>query len=134
MTEIQKEQITTLRLQGMGYMKIGKMLGISNDTVRSFCRRNGLSGETGKDAVLCKQCGKVIKIIPKQKPKKFCSDKCRTLWWNSHLECVERKAVYSYTCACCGKPFTAYGNKSRRYCSHKCYITDRFGGESGIGE
>ena len=46
MTEIQKEQITTLRLQGMGYMKIGKMLGISNDTVRSFCRRNGLSGET----------------------------------------------------------------------------------------
>ena len=68
MTGQQKEQIRTMRLQGIGYIKIGKALGISDNTVRSFCRRNGL-GDKSKNAVACKQCGKLIKIIPKQKPK-----------------------------------------------------------------
>lgn len=27
-----------MRLQGAGYIKIGKALGISDNTVRSFCR------------------------------------------------------------------------------------------------
>ena len=93
MTNQQKEQIRTMRLQGAGYIKIGKALGISDNTVRSFCRRNGL-GENAKNVVSCKQCGKLIKIIPKQKPKKFCSDSCRNAWWNGHQECVTRKAVY----------------------------------------
>ena len=128
MTDLQKEQIKTLRLQGIGYVKIGEMLGISDNTVRSFCRRNGL-GDAAKNTVSCKHCGKLIKIIPKQKPRKFCSDACRTAWWNSHPDCVDRKAVYAYTCAHCGKPFTAYGNKERKYCSHNCYISDRFGEE-----
>ncbi len=56
------------------------------------------------------------------------SDKCRTVWWNSHPEAVNRKAVYSFTCAHCGKPFTAYGNAGRKYCSHACYIADRYKG------
>ena len=79
MTDLQKEQIKTLRLQGIGYVKIGEMLGISDNTVRSFCRRNGL-GDAAKNTVACKHCGKLIKIIPKQKPRKFCSDACRTAW------------------------------------------------------
>ena len=126
MTNQQKEQIRTLRLQGVSYAKIGKTLGISDNTVRSFCRRNGL-GKNAKNAVYCKQCGKLIKIIPKQKPKKFCSDVCRNTWWKMHQECITRKAVYEYICACCGKYFTAYGNNHRKYCSHACYIADRFG-------
>ena len=116
MTDLQKEQIKTLRLQGIGYVKIGEMLGISDNTVRSFCRRNGL-GDAAKNTVACKHCGKLIKIIPKQKPRKYC---------------VDRKAVYAYTCSHCGKPFTAYGNKERKYCSHGCYIADRFGEECGL--
>ena len=128
MTDLQKEQIKALRLQGIGYVKIGNMLGISDNTVRSFCRRNGL-GDAAKNTVACKHCGKLIKIVPKQKPRKFCSDACRTAWWNSHPDCVDRKAVYAYTCAHCGKSFTAYGNKERKYCSHNCYISDRFGEE-----
>lgn len=48
MTDLQKEQIKTLRLQGIGYVKIGEMLGISDNTVRSFCRRNGL-GDAAKN-------------------------------------------------------------------------------------
>lgn len=114
-----------MRLQGVGYIKIGKALGISDNTVRSFCHRNGL-GDKSKNAVACKQCGKLIKIIPKQKPKNFCSDSCRNTWWNEHRDCVNRKANYEYTCACCGRNFTAYGNNHRKYCSHACYITDRF--------
>lgn len=130
MTDLQRKQIKLLRLQGISYVKIGEMLGISDNTVRSFCRRNGL-GHTAKNSIACKQCGKLIKIVLKQKPRKFCSDACRTAWWNSHLDYVNRKAIYEYTCAHCGKPFTAYGNKGRKYCSHECYIADRFGEERG---
>nr|DAI70637.1 MAG TPA: hypothetical protein [Caudoviricetes sp.] len=133
MTDWQREQIRTLRLQGVSYVKIGEQLGISDNTVRSFCRRSGL-GDSAKNTVACKQCGKLIKIIPKQKPKKFCSDACRTAWWKLHPECINRKATYNYTCACCGQHFTAYGNNHRRYCSHACYIADRFGRERGCDE
>ena len=32
----------------------------------------------------------------------------------------------------CGKPFTVYGNSKRKYCSHECYIRNRFkGGDDG---
>ena len=44
-------------------------------------------------ADICKR--KLIKIIPKQKPKKFCSDACRTVWWKLHPECINRKATYN---------------------------------------
>ena len=125
MTVLQKEQIKTLRLQGISYVKIGEMLGISDNTVRSFCRRNGL-GDTAKNTVACKQCGKLIKIVPKRKPRKFCCDACRVSWWNSHPEAVTRKAVYSFLCPICGNEFTAYGNAGRKYCSRSCYIKARF--------
>ena len=72
MTNQQRNQIRTMRLQGAGYIKIGKILGISDNTVRSFCRRNGLDGKA-KNTIACKQCGKMIKVVPKQKPKKFCT-------------------------------------------------------------
>ena len=61
MTDLQKEQIKTLRLQGIGYVKIGEMLGISDNTVRSFCRRNGL-GDAAKNTVACKHCGKLVRL------------------------------------------------------------------------
>ena len=133
MTNQQRNQIRTMRLQGVGYVKIGKILGISDNTVRSFCRRNGLDGKA-KNTVACNQCGKLIKVVPKQKPKKFCSDSCRNAWWKEHPECITKKAVYEFTCACCGRHFTAYGNSRRKYCSHACYIADRFGKERECDE
>ena len=63
MTNSQKEKIRTMRMQGMSYVKIGEILGISDNTVRSFCRRCGL-GEAAKNTCCCKQCGKLVKIIP----------------------------------------------------------------------
>ena len=134
MTEQQKTQTIRLRGEGFGYARIAAMLGISDNTVKSFCRRSGLTGNTGfehKDAEkehFCQQCGLPVRQNPGRKEKKFCCDRCRNLYWNSHLDQVKRKAIYSYECACCHKPFTAYGNANRKYCSHECYVMDRFGG------
>ena len=128
MTDWQKNQIQTMRMQGLSYVRIGQALEISDNTVRSFCRRNRL-GDPVKNTIPCQYCGKPIKIISKEKPRKFCSDRCRADWWNSHRDQVKQKAFYHFTCSACGREFTAYGNAHRKYCSHKCYIVGRFGKE-----
>lgn len=125
MTDEQKRKIDDLRQQGLGYMKIGQVMGISDNTVRSYCRRSRLPS----NVVICPQCGRPVKRRSGRKPRRFCSDSCRTAWWNSHLDQVERKAVYQFVCANCEKEFSAYGNTYRKYCSHACYIAHRFGGE-----
>ena len=122
MNKYQKDQIVKLRGQGESCSKIAAHLGISVNTVKSFCRRHINKGKID----ICPQCGNKITQISGRKPKKFCKDECRVKWWNSHSEEVNRKAVYSFKCACCGKDFTAYGNAKRRYCSHSCYCKDRF--------
>ena len=134
MTDAQKKRITELRSQGNGYKKIAQLTGISVDTVKSFCRRNSIptataaEGQSPDNSCTCLSCGKPIMQAAKQKPKKFCSDHCRNKWWNAHLDLVKRNANYDFTCQYCGKKFTAYGNKNRKYCCHACYIEDRFGG------
>ncbi len=136
MTDNQKLQIEKLREQGYGYTKIGQMLGISENTIKSFCRRNGLGGvaiekvavPNKEEKHFCLNCGREVKQNQGRKVKKFCSDKCRNKWWNGHLEQVNKKANYEYICPTCKKPFTAYGNANRKYCSHECYIRNRFGG------
>ncbi len=132
----QKTQIASLRQKGYSYTKIADALGLSKNTVKSYCRRNGLSSamidacqHTPELTItFCKECGKEIQQTPHRKEKKFCSDTCRHKWWNERPEKITRKAVYSYTCAHCGKPFTAYGNSHRKYCCHACYIAERFKG------
>ena len=135
----QKSRIASLRSEGYGYTKIAQVLGLSKNTVKSYCKRNSLSGAALESTAaipalapsFCLECGKEISQTPGRKEKKFCSDECRHKWWNARPEKITRKAVYSYTCAGCGKPFTAYGNSRRKYCCHACYIADRFkGGEA----
>ena len=36
------------------------------------------------------------------------------------------ETTYIITCKQCGKQFTMYGKRNRKYCSHKCYIYHRF--------
>lgn len=138
MTDKQKAQIIKLRAAGNGYGKIAQTLGISVNTVKSFCRRNDIRENTvgGPSVVLtgevttCENCGREIQQIAKQKKKHFCCDKCRNEWWNTHLDQVKRRAVYTFTCPQCGREFQVYGDRRRKYCSHECYIADRFkGGE-----
>ena len=128
MTAEQRIQIGNLRAAGLGYKKIAEQMGISENTVKTYCRRHGLGGNVAQqakneniDESHCHCCGVVIRQIPRRKKKKFCSDKCRNKWWNSHLNLVNRKAVYSFECPTCKKSFTAYGNANRKYCSHECY-------------
>lgn len=132
MTDEQKKKITALRQEGLGYTAISRQMDISKDTVKSFCRRNGLAGEMAsaaeKQVPKCRECGKLLQQAEGMKPRVFCCDECRVKWWHEHPEQIKQRAVYSFTCACCGKPFTAYGNSKRKYCSHKCYIRNRFKG------
>ena len=46
MTAEQRSQILSLREFGHGYADIAAKLGISKDTIKSFCRRNGVGGRT----------------------------------------------------------------------------------------
>ena len=133
MTDLQKERITALRNNGSGYTGIAKAVGLSKDSVKAYCRVHNLSGVMAKNNArveanqeFCLNCGKPLQQKPGRKMAKFCSDKCRQQWWNSHPEQVNKKAVYSFTCALCKKPFTAYGNSNRKYCCHACYIESRF--------
>ena len=84
---------------------------------------------TAPAIVKCPNCGEEIRQIAKRKKKRFCCDKCRNEWWNSHLELIKRKAYYEHTCQGCGKTFTSYGDRNRKYCCHECYVKDRFGSE-----
>ena len=62
MNDMQKAQIRELRLQRFGYRKIAKETGMSENTVKSYCRRHPLSlkePET-EQAHHCLQCGQPI--------------------------------------------------------------------------
>ena len=117
MTDEQKARILQLHAMGMGYAAIGKEMGIKRDTIKSFISRNKNALPTTR----CDFCGRKIVQIPKQKPKRFCSDQCRMRWWSSHQEEINRKAYHTFTCNYCGKEFTVYGKKDAKYCSVECY-------------
>ncbi|AEQ23086.1 terminase gpP N-terminus-related DNA-binding protein [Acidaminococcus intestini] len=130
MNDMQKAQIRELRLQGFGYRKIAKETGMSENTVKSYCRRHPLSPKEPEteQAHHCLQCGQPIEQNGKRKEKKFCSDACRMAWWNSHRDKVNHRIVRKMECPCCHETFIVYGNGQRKYCSHTCYVKDRFGG------
>ena len=135
MTNEQRMKIADLRHQGYGYTAIANAVGLSKDSVKAYCRNHGLAGvkaETNSPVEIttdvCLNCGAALTHVSGAKKKKFCCPDCRQAWWNVHPEQVKRKTIYQFTCASCGKPFTAYGNAGRKYCSHACYIAGRYGG------
>ena len=136
MTEKQKSEVLRMRRSGVPYKEISALLGVSMNTVKSYCVRNnihtGSAAEPETDT--CPNCGKPIIQREKMKKRKFCSSECRIKWWNAHPEAVSRKANYTLRCASCGKDFVSYGNKNRKYCSHECYITARYRSQNGKKE
>ena len=139
MTDIQKQKIKHLRSAGKSYKDIAVAMNLNESTVKTYCNRNGL---TDKDISFmrsnqknkCLYCSREIHQIPKQKPKKFCSDKCRFAWWTKNRDLKNKKAVYTIKCRGCGKEFASYGNKKRKYCSHSCYVSARFGGKNSADD
>ena len=132
----QKQRIKMLRSQGYGYRKVADKLGLNLNSVKSYCQRDGLGGVAKpvktpvvytEDISFCPNCGEEIRQIAKQTRKRSCCDKCRNEWRNSHTELIKRKAYYEHTCQSCGKTFTSYGDRNRKYCCHECYVKERFG-------
>ena len=136
MTEHQKLRIMKLRAAGFGYGKIAQQLGISVNTVKSFCRRRSLSKDTAsKSEVIlsgevthCGNCGAVIYQVKGQKRRKYCSNQCRMAYWGKNQDKVRKSAFYTLRCRHCGKVFQVYGDKGRKYCSRACYLKDRIQG------
>ena len=139
MTDYQRNMIHEYRVQGMGYKAIGNILGLSRDVVRGYCRKNSLCGDADlvkmnvqvsiEKGILCLNCHKALKQPKTGRPRRFCSEHCRRSWWNDskHRDEGVKKAFYNCTCAFCDKEFLSYGKRDRKYCSHDCYIKDRFG-------
>ena len=130
MTNGEKVQIVQMCKRGLGYAEIARSLGMSVNTVKSYCRRSGvkpLEKKTAQSGDVCRQCGSVLKLTPGRKRKRFCSDVCRLRWWHGHRELG--KNARTIVCASCGKAFVT--DRMQKYCSHACYIRTRFGGAHG---
>ena len=128
----QKEAIHQLRVGGHSYARIAENLGISVNTVKSYCRRNDLGGIALPTAepineTFCRQCGVSLKQIPGKKHKQYCSDRCRMAWWNVHPEAVNHKSLREFTCQACGRVFEGYGKRLGKFCFRVCYGKSKAG-------
>lgn len=121
LNESQKDKILKLKSSGRSYKEIASALSISESTIKSFFRRQKLKSK--EVYTVCKNCG--AELEKRCGSKKFCSDLCRYKWWRKNVE-NNRKCLKINVCKNCGKKFKSYDNKDRKYCSHECYINDRF--------
>lgn len=131
MTQQEKESVRRFRLRGKSCAAIASALGLSESAVKSFCRRDGLPDADTCKAVrqpaACKQCGKPLPERRKGKPREFCSDACRMIWWNRRRHLVFPKGTHALSCHACGRLFKSYDPK-RKCCCRACYMQARFGG------
>lgn len=138
MTGFQAKQIRELRVRGGGYRSIASVVGLSRDIVRNYCKTHDLDGlatnvrinikEKMENKEACLSCGRDLKQPVTGRKRKFCSETCRREWWLQHSDSIKRNetSYYELTCAYCEEGFKVYGNKNRKYCSHNCYVHDRF--------
>ena len=130
MTAEEARKIDKLRNDGASYGNIAKLLHLKESTIKAYIRRKKQSSDVQASMNTCLECGKTI-TNGKYRPKKFCSDKCRMRWWNTHSDTVNHKNARMIVCPVCGNEFCNNGRNLRKYCSHRCYIEARYyGGES----
>ena len=131
MTNAERDYIIRYRQSGKSCAEIARVLGLSVNTVKSFCQRNRIAPSTQAEfptfsEKVCLGCGKKIELQPHRKTKRFCSDACRLHWWHTHWD-MEKNAV-DRRCFSCGRVFRS--SRNQKYCSHACYIKARFGGNA----
>ena len=131
MTSTQRDHLCELRRSGKSYGQIAQALNISENTVKSFCRREGIL-MVPESAPRCPHCCKPMAPTARGTRRRFCSDTCRFAWNFAHRVLGEKNAI-SKRCANCGKSFFSYPSSDRKYCSRACYIRDRFGKEAHHG-
>ena len=124
MTKENKFAILSMRGKGLTCTQIANRLDIPVNTVKSVCRREKEKKKR------CRNCRRPPKRNHSGRPKAFCSDECRIIWWKKHPEQIHRKAFYCLNCKNCGREFESYGHKERKYCCHRCYINHRFNDET----
>ena len=99
MTNAERDYIIRYRESGKSCAEIARILGLSANTVKSFCQRNSIVPITPNTRVelpalseaVCLCCGEKIEILPHRKTKRFCSDACRLHWWHTHRD-MEKNA------------------------------------------
>lgn len=78
MSKADRKEIERMRMDGYGPTHIANELGLSVNTVKSHIRRH----PSLKNAVYCLQCGRAVSQTPGRKQKRFCSNTCRSRYWN----------------------------------------------------
>lgn len=70
----------------------------------------------------CPQCGGAVSQNGTGRRKKFCSERCRNLWWSEHQKPEHWVSAQMKTCPVCGKAFLSGKElyRPRKYCSHAC--------------
>jgi len=100
MTEMQRQKVRKMRLDGIGYRHIATELGVSLYTVKSYCRRHMLTGSgmvvaLNNDVmidrrIVCKFCGRKLNHTKGKKRKTYCSDNCRKKHWKTKHEVKQK--------------------------------------------
>ena len=124
----QKNMIQDLRNSGCGYKEISEQLQISINTVKSYCKRHDLTSTKKRNSGsvrFCLQCGNEIKQEQHRKTKKFCSDRCRMIWWREHSSLLRTPSKQTFICPVCHEAFSAYSSTKQKYCSRLCYARSR---------
>lgn len=137
MTSTDRERIAAMRAQGASYVAIAGALGISVNSVKSYCQRHGLgrapesapiqevaltpiTSPPQQEAGACEQCGSPVLRTAGRKQRRFCSDRCRMAWWSAHREQMSQKTLRQFVCGYCGMQFSRYGVAHRSFCSRAC--------------
>ena len=78
MTELEKEKLFKLRVQGCDWEFISKELSVPENTLKSYCYRNGRVHHKLKEPVYhhtCAGCGAAFDTVG-NKSQRFCSMDC----------------------------------------------------------
>ncbi len=113
-----KEQLLKMKEHGFSYRRISFLLNIPLSNVKSTVLR---ARKAPVKKIYCKTCGKYVKQPKGKKEKNFCSDKCRTKWWNAHKDLIKHSNPVYKKCPICGKVFITYKSQNKIYCCRECY-------------
>lgn len=119
MTDKDKKNIIQLRQSGLSYSAIAKETNLTVGSIKTFISRTIKQKIQNKNEKFCPCCGEKIIAKQKTKPSKFCSAACRHKWWVQNSD-------YTLNCVMCGAEFHSK-HKDQKYCSHDCYIKNRYG-------
>lgn len=144
-----QEEVRRLRLCGRNCEEIAHRLDLDLSQIQDCCRRLGLPLEgscrlagftleeeewlqgayrTYPSSMRCPQCGQVLIQPARGRYRKFCSDLCRSRYWNQKRKNLQENQT-ALRCQYCGGSFQSFGKGSlgRKFCSRSCYFASRYG-------